>query len=138
MYLFPCKSCVPLPWKCVPTLLSQQTILCTCYVCFFPFHTQFPPHEPKVETGKDLKARVDRYRQERDKARSEVRALQKQLEQSVGEAERGGSLTAQYEKRIQQLETVVADTNRKHEEHVEKLTKELENVLSQHAQTGVS
>ena len=136
MYLFPCKSCVPLPWKCVPTLLSQQTILCTCYVCFFPFQTQFPPHEPKVETGKDLqlqtmKARVDRYRQERDKARSEVKTLQKQLEQSVGEAERGSSFTTQYEKRIQQLETVVADTNRKHEEHMEKLTKEFENILSQ-------
>ena len=131
MYLFPCKSCVPLPWKCVPTLLSQQTILCTCYVCFFPFHTQFSPHEPKVETGKDLKARVDRYRQEHDKAQSEVRALQKQLEQSVGEAERGSSFTTQYEKRIQQLETVVADTNRKHEEHMKKLTKEFENVLAQ-------
>ena len=78
-----------------------------------------------------MKARVEWYRQERNEARSEVRALQKQLEQSVGEAERGSSFTTQYEKRIQQLETVVADTNRKHEEHVEKLTKEFENVLSQ-------
>ena len=91
----------------------------------------FQTHEPKVETGKDLQAKVERYKQQRDRARSEVRALQKQLEQSVGEAERGGSFTTQYEKRIQQLEAVVADTNRKHEEHVQKLTKEFENVLSQ-------
>ena len=114
------KLCVSLPCKFV-----QPSCI------FFLFQTQFPPHEPKVETGKDLKARVDRYRQEHDKAQSEVRALQKQLEQSVGEAERGSSFTTQYEKRIQQLETVVADTNRKHEEHMEKLTKEFENILSQ-------
>ena len=133
MYLFPCKSCVPLPWKCVPTLLSQQTILCTCYVCFFPFHTQFPPHKPKVETGKDLQtleARVERYRQERNEARSEVRALQKQLEQSVGEAERGGSLTAQYERKIQQLKALAADTDREHKAHIERLKKEFEGVLT--------
>ena len=78
-----------------------------------------------------MKAKVDRYRQERNEARNEVRALQKQLEQSMGEAEKGGSFTTQYEKRIQQLETVVADTDRKHEEHVQKLTKEFENVLAQ-------
>ena len=77
-----------------------------------------------------MEARVERYRQERNEARSEVKALQKQLEQSVGEAERGGSLTAQYERKIQQLKALAADTDREHKAHIERLKKEFEDVLN--------
>ena len=77
-----------------------------------------------------MEARVDRYRQERNEAQSELRALQKLLEQSVGEAERGGSLTAQYERKIQQLKALAADTDREHKAHIERLKKEFEDVLN--------
>ena len=77
-----------------------------------------------------MEARVDRYRQERNEAQSELRALQKVLEQSVREAERGGSLTAQYERKIQQLKALAADTDREHKAHIERLKKEFEDVLN--------
>ena len=82
-----------------------------------------------------MEARVERYRQERNEARSEVRALQKQLEQSVGEAERGGSLTAQYERKIQQLKALAADTDREHKAHIERLKKEFEDETSAYGRT---
>ena len=131
---------VPIPLQIVYcstcTLLSQETDLCTItYVTFALILFQFPPHEPKVETGKDfqaIKTQLERYRQQRNVARSEVKALHEQLEQSkMVEAERGGSVTVQYEKRIQELETVAANADRKHEERIQKLTKEFENVLAQ-------
>ena len=100
---------------------------------FFLFQTQLPPHEPKVETGKDLQAmeaKLYRYRQERNTARNELQTLQKQLEQSKMEAEECSGLTAQYEGRIQELEAIVADARRKHEAQLDKLRKEFEGVLT--------
>ena len=77
-----------------------------------------------------METRVDRYRQERNEARSEVRALQKQLEQSKTEAEKCSGLTMHYEGRIQELEAIVADAHRKHEAQLDQLKKEFEGVLT--------
>ena len=63
-------------------------------------------------------------------ARNELQTLQKQLEQSKMEAEKCSGLTTQYEGRIQELEAIVADAHRKHEEQLDKLKKEFEGVLT--------
>ena len=129
-----CKSCKWCPVNLfLRTLL--QTILLTTHVtyAFFLFQTQLPPHEPKLKTGKDLQAmeaKLERYRWERNLARNELQTLQKQLEQSKMEAEKCSGLTAQYEGRIQELEAIVADARRKHEEQLDKLKKEFEGVLT--------
>ena len=105
----------------------------TCYIGFFLFQTQLPTHEPKVETGKDfqaIKTQLERYRRERNAARNELQTLQRQLEQSKMEAEMCSGLTTQYEGRIQELEAIVADARRKHEEQLDKLRKEFEGVLT--------
>ena len=126
------------PCECVPTYSPPDSLAYnTCYIVFFLFQTQLPTHEPKVETGKDhqaMEAKLERYRRERNMARNELQTLQRQLEQKMIEAERGGSVTAQYEGRIQELETMTANADRKHEEHIQKLTKEFENILAQKEQ----
>ena len=63
-------------------------------------------------------------------ARNELQTLQRQLEQSKMEAEMCSGLTTQYEGRIQELEAIVADAHRKHEEQLDKLRKEFEGVLT--------
>ena len=76
-----------------------------------------------------MEAKLERFSRERNEARNELQTLQRQLEQSKTEAEKCSGLTTQYEGRIQELETIVADARRKHEEQLDKLRKEFEGVL---------
>ena len=77
-----------------------------------------------------MEAKLERYRRERNMARNDLQTLQRQLEQSKMEAEECSGLTAQYEGRIQELEAIVADARRKHEQQLDKLKKEFEGVLT--------
>ena len=88
----------------------------------------------QAETGDllDMERKQKRYRNEHDTARKQLEILQKQLVQKKAEVERGCHLIACYEKKIKELEAVVADTDRKHEAQMEAIRKVLtENILAE-------
>ena len=79
-----------------------------------------------------MKRKQERYRSEHDTACKQVKTLQEQLVQEKAEVERGRNLIACYEKRIQELEAVVAITDKKHEAQIQTLRNVLaEDVLTQ-------
>ena len=80
----------------------------------------------------DVERKQERYRNEHNTARKQLETLQKQLVQKKAEVERGCHLIACYEKKIQELEAVVADTDRKHEAQMEAIRKVLtEDILAE-------
>ena len=106
--------------------IPSHKIQCTCGTLHMT-HTQ-------AETGDllDVERKQERYRNEHDTARKQLEILQKQLVQKKAEVERGCHLIACYEKKIQELEAVVADTDRKHEAQMEAIRKVLtENILAE-------
>ena len=80
----------------------------------------------------DVERKQERYRSKHDTSRKQLETLQKQLVQKKAEVERGCHLIACYEKKIQELEAVVAATDRKHEAQMEAIRKVLtEDILAE-------